>query len=231
LKGGAGQPFDTHVTPNRQEGHRGMSRLLHVNASPRGSASQSLAIAETFLGTYRERKPETKVDTLHLFEDRLPEFGTVAADAKMAAFSGQEQTPEQIAVWAEARAVFDRFAAADEYVFNIPMWNAGVPYVLKHFIDVVTQPGWVFGFDPATGYTGLLTGKRAVVVYTGGVYSPGVPMEFGVDFHSTFFRDWLRFIGITDVEELRFQGNALLADGETAFQEVLAGAKELATAF
>jgi hypothetical protein len=27
----------------------------------------------------------------------------------------------------------------------------------------------VFGFDPGTGYTGLLAGKRAVVVYTGAV--------------------------------------------------------------
>lgn len=208
-----------------------MSQLLHVNASPRGSASQSLAIADAFLGVYKDRKPETKVDTLHLFEERPPEFGTVAAAAKMAAFSGQEQTPEQIAVWEQARAVFDRFVAADEYVFNIPMWNAGVPYVLKHWIDVITQPGWVFGFDPAAGYTGLVTGKRAVVVLTGGVYSPGVPQEFGVDFHSTFFKDWLRFIGITDVEELRFQGNAMVADGEKALQEARAGAEELAARF
>ncbi|MFC4032353.1 FMN-dependent NADH-azoreductase [Streptomyces polygonati] len=208
-----------------------MSQLLHVNASPRRAASQSLAIAEAFVTSYKERKPETEVDTLHLFEETLPAFGTVAADAKMAAFSGGEQTPEQVAVWSQARAVFDRFAAADEYVFNVPMWNGGVPYVLKQWIDIITQPGWTFGFDPGAGYQGLVTGKRAVVVFTAGVYSPGTPMEFGVDFHSTFFVDWLRFIGVTDVEELRFQGNALLADGEKDFREILSGAGELAARF
>lgn len=188
-----------------------MSQLLHVNSSPRGSFSSSLALATTFLESYRARRPEVKVDSLSLFDDPLPAFGTAAAGAKLAAFSGQEPTGEQADAWAQARAVFDRFAAADIYLFNIPMWNAGVPYVLKQWVDIVTQPGWVFGFDPAKGYTGLLTGKRAVVIYTSGVYSPGVPLEFGADFHSTFFNDWLRFIGITDVTEIRFAPTALTA--------------------
>jgi len=188
-----------------------MSQLLHVNSSPRGTSSSSLALADTFLETYRSRQPDVKVDTLSLFEDPLPPFGVAAAQAKIAVFSGQEPTGDGADAWAQARAVFDRFAAADTYLFNIPMWNAGVPYVLKQWIDIVTQPGWVFGFDPAAGYTGLLTGKRAVVIYTSGVYSPGVPLAFGADFHSTFFNDWLRFIGITDVTEIRFAPTALTA--------------------
>jgi FMN-dependent NADH-azoreductase len=208
-----------------------MSQLLHVNASPRGAASQSLAIAGAFLSAYKDRKPETKVDVLSVFDDGLPDFGTTAAAAKMAAFAGQEQTPEQVDVWSQARAVFDRFAAADEYVFNIPMWNAGVPYALKHWIDVVTQPGWVFGFDPATGYNGLLTGRKAFVVYSSGVYTDGVPQEFGVDFRGTFFRDWLRFVGITDVTELHFDGNGMLADPAAALAVALTRAEEHAKTF
>jgi FMN-dependent NADH-azoreductase len=208
-----------------------MSQLLHVNSSPRGGASQSLAIANAFVDAYRSRKPESKVDTLSLFEDSLPEFGTVAAGAKMAVFSGQEHTSEQADLWAQARAVFDRFAAADEYVFNIPMWNAGVPYVLKHWIDVVSQPGWAFGFDPQEGYSGLLTGKKAFVVYSSGVYALGVPAAFGVDFHSTFFADWLRFVGVTDVTELRFDGNVVAADPAALFTAAVADAEAAAAAF
>lgn len=208
-----------------------MSQLLHVNSSPRGGASQSLAIANAFVDAYRARKPESKVDTLSLFEDSLPEFGTVAAGAKMAVFSGQEQTAEQADLWAQARAVFDRFAAADEYVFNIPMWNAGVPYVLKHWIDVISQPGWAFGFDPAAGYSGLLTGKKALVVYSSGVYAQGVSAAFGVDFHSTFFLDWLRFVGITNVTEIRFDGNVMAADPAGLYAKALAEAEAAAAAF
>jgi FMN-dependent NADH-azoreductase len=29
--------------------------------------------------------------------------------------------------------VIERFKSADWYLFSLPMWNFGVPYVLKHF--------------------------------------------------------------------------------------------------
>jgi FMN-dependent NADH-azoreductase len=191
-----------------------MSLLLHVNSSPRKGDSQSLLLASTFLDGYRNRRPGLKVDTLNLFEEELPRFGAIGAAAKLTAFSGNVPTGEQAEIWRQARGVFDRFAAADEYLFNVPMWNAGVPYVLKHWIDVITQPGWVFGFDPVKGYSGLVTGKKAVAIYTSAVYARGVPLPFGDDFQSTFFNDWLRFIGITDVTEIRHDGIAMSADPE-----------------
>lgn len=201
-----------------------MSRMLYVSASPRGSESQSTMLAEVFLDGYRERVPELKVDVLNLFEPGLPTFGPVSAAAKMAAFGGAAQTDEQREAWDGARAVFDRFAAADEYLFAVPMWNAGVPYVLKQWIDLVTQPGWAFGFDPAAGYSGLLTGRKAAAVYTSGVYAPGVLPSFGSDFHSTFFDDWLRFVGITDITTIRFAGNALSPDATAAIDAARAAA-------
>jgi FMN-dependent NADH-azoreductase len=33
------------------------------------------------------------------------------------------------------------------------MWNAGIPYILKQFIDVVSLPGMVFSFDAERGIT------------------------------------------------------------------------------
>ena len=65
-----------------------------------------------------------------------------------------------MASWSQVETVFKRFAAADVYVINTPLWNNGIPYALKQFIDLVTQPGWTFGFDPASGYKGLMTGKH-----------------------------------------------------------------------
>ena len=208
-----------------------MTRLLHVNASPRGTASQSLALAQVFLETYTAEQPAAKVDALDLFEDDLPAFGTAAAAAKIAVFSGQTPTGEQAEAWSEARAVFDRFAAADAYLFNVPMWNAGVPYVLKQWIDIVTQPGWAFGFDPVSGYSGLLAGKKAAVIYTSGVYAPGVPLEFGADFHSTFFNDWLRFVGITDVTQIRVAANALSPTAGADMQNATEKARTIAGQF
>ena len=195
-----------------------MPTILHVNASPRGPRSSSLELARTFISSVREAfDGDADVQTLNLFEPGiLPEFGSTAAAAKMAVFSGQAQSPEQARAWDAARAVFDQFAAADAYVFNIPMWNSGIPYVLKQWIDVVTQPGWSFGFDPEGGYSGLITGRPAVAIHTSGVFAPGVPAAFGRDFSSTFFADWLEFVGIEDATHVRFAPTVLNANPEQA---------------
>ena len=97
---------------------------------------------------------------------KLPVFPVVfgeAAEAKIAHLTGRSTTAEEDAEWAGARTTFERFAAADRYLFNIPMWNNGIPYVLKQWIDIISQPGWTFGFDE-NGYVPLITGKKAAIV-------------------------------------------------------------------
>jgi FMN-dependent NADH-azoreductase len=210
-----------------------VTKLLHISASPRGEASQSLAVAKAFLDGYVEANPEVEVEEVDLFDGTLPAFGRLAAEAKMALFAGAQPSPEQAAEWDTAKAVFDRFAAADAYLFSIPMWNSGIPYVLKQWIDIVTQPGWVFGFTPENGYEGLITGKRAATIYVSGVYSPGAPLAFGIDFHSTFFNDWLRFAGFAaeDLTEIRFQPTVLTASLEEDRGAALATARAAGSEF
>lgn len=176
-------------------------RVLHINAPPRGSNSQSLAIAEHLIGEIG-RSTEIIVDNYNLFEDGVPPFDGVAVGAKMALFTGAEADSEQKRAWETAKAVFERFAAADLYVFNVPLWNNGLPYILKQFIDVVTQPGWTFGFDMEKGYSGLLSGKKACVVHASGVYYEGIAPNFGADFSTPYLDDWLKFIGVETVEHI-----------------------------
>src|ERR1051326_1537172 len=150
-----------------------MSKLLYVIGSPPGELSESTAIANEFLAAYREANPAVDVDILDLWRERLPVYGPDGADAKMTVFAGKEPSGVQARAWADVRALFERFDSADRYLFAVPMWNHGVPWPLKHLIDTITQPGMIFGFDPVAGYSGLLQGKRAVVVYTSGVYADG----------------------------------------------------------
>lgn len=84
------------------------------------------------------------------------------------------------------------------------MWNNGIPYVLKQWIDIISQPGWTFTIDD-NGYVGLIHQKKAVVVYTSGTFAAARGPAFGNDFQSTYFRDWLNLIGITDVADIRLQ--------------------------
>ena len=133
--------------------------------------------------------------------------------------------------WDAARAVFDRFAAADAYLFSVPMWNAGVPYVLKQWIDIISQPGWLFSFTPDAGYSGLIRGKKAAVIYTSGVYQPGAPRAYGADFHVAFFNVWLRFAGFIDVAEIRWQPTVLTATRDTDKTAALQRAAEAGSHF
>ncbi|MEV3980967.1 NAD(P)H-dependent oxidoreductase [Nonomuraea sp. NPDC049758] len=180
-----------------------MSRLLHISASPRGTESISAAIAETFVQEYLATHPAHTVDRFDLWDGTLPEFGPAAARAKMTVFGGGTPAGEEAEAWAAAVRTFERFDAYDRYLVSVPMWNAGVPYKLKQFIDVVSQPAKIFDVHPETGYRALLTGKRAAVVYTSAVWGPRLGPEFGADFQSTFFGDWLRWTGIADVQEIR----------------------------
>src|SRR5215212_9125002 len=178
-----------------------MSTLLHISASPRGAASESLAIAATFLDAYRATHEGDEIVEWDLWDGTLPAFGPPAAAAKMAVFAGADPQGDEALAWRAAIDTFRRFDAADRLLFSVPMWNAGVPYILKQFIDVISQPGLVFGVDADTGYQALLEGrgKRAAVIYTSAIWGPEKGPEFGRDFHSTFFDDWLRWTGITDI--------------------------------
>jgi FMN-dependent NADH-azoreductase len=187
-------------------------KLLHIAASPRGERSESRALAATFLGALSD---DVEVDEFDLWDGTLPAFGPDAAAAKMAVFAGARPEGPARQAWDAARATFERFAAADAYLFSVPMWNAGIPYILKQFIDVVSQPGMVFGFDPETGYQGLLTGRKAAVIYTSAVYGPGRGPAFGSDFQAPYLEDWLRWTGITGITSIHFRPNLATADAET----------------
>jgi FMN-dependent NADH-azoreductase len=85
--------------------------------------------------------------------------------------------------------------------------------------------------DPAEGYSGLVQGKKAAAIYTSGVYAPGVPIEYGTDFHASFVSDWLRFVGVTDVTEIRFQPTLLTASPDEDRATAHAAAREAAKTF
>jgi FMN-dependent NADH-azoreductase len=90
----------------------------------------------------------------------------------------------------------------------------------------------IFGVDPYTGYEHLLAGrgKRAAVVYTSAVWGPQLGPQFGTDFQSTYFGDWLRWTGIDDITEIRYHPT-LTGDRDAAMAAARAAAREAAATF
>jgi FMN-dependent NADH-azoreductase len=175
-----------------------MANLLYVEASPRKQRSASIEVAQAFLDSYRDSHPGHTVHKMDVWNLALPEFDGAAIDAKYAGIEGRERTEEQKKVWQSIQALAQPFKDADTIVISAPMWNWGIPYKLKHLIDVVSQKDILFTFDER-GLLGLLNGKKAVLILAKGVdYAPESATR-DWDVQTSYLTVWLNSNGITDI--------------------------------
>lgn len=190
-----------------------MTKLLFIEASPRGAASTSAELANTYLAALRSQNPGLEVDHLNLWNVSLPAFDGDKVAAKVNVIFGHAQNTATKTAWDEIVDHCARFTSANRYLLAVPMWNGGVPYRLKHYIDIVQQPQLMFDLIPGRGYVGLLKDKHATLVLTAGAFSTSAPSPaFGVDYQSTYLRFWLNQAGITEIDEVRFQPTLLTDD-------------------
>ena len=177
-----------------------MAKLLYIQASPR-QRSKSTQVAEAFLQSYQHTHPDDEIKTINLFEKDLPAFDGLALQAKYTIMHGKEHTAEEVKAWAAVEAVIEEFKDADKYLISLPMWNFGIPYRLKHYLDVLIQPGYTFTVNDS-GYQGLVTGRPVAVIYArGGAYSEGSGAE-AFDLQKKYMDLALGFIGFQDVHSI-----------------------------
>ena len=197
-----------------------MGKILYIEASPRIGRSHSVAVADAFVEAYRGRNPKDDIVALDLFKKELPAFDGLAVQAKYNILHGKEHSKEEEKAWRAVESVIGEFNSADKYVFAIPMWNFGIPYRLKQYVDILVQPGYTFSYTPEEGYKGLVTGKPALVIYArGGKYSPGTPSE-AYDFQKRYMETALGFMGFADIRtiivEPTLQGGPEIAKSKRA---------------
>jgi len=203
-----------------------MAKLLYIQASPRDGRSRSIKVAEAFLAAYRKAHPGDQVATIDLFTRELPAFNGKALDAKYAILHGGKPSAEQQKDWQAVERLIGEFLSADKYLLAVPMWNFGIPYRLKQYVDLLVQPGYTFSYTPEKGYEGLAKGKRVMIAYTrGGDYENADPAA--IDFQKRYMELVLGFIGITDVRSVVVQPT-LMAGPDVADQKTAAAADEAA---
>lgn len=129
-----------------------MSKLLHVELSPKKKRSASIEVAHSFINTFLATDINNEVETIDLWNFQLPEFARDLINAKYKVLHGENPTNEEAKEWNEISKIVTLFKDADSYLFSVPMWNFSIPYKLKYFIDVITQPGLTFSFSPETVY-------------------------------------------------------------------------------
>ena len=177
-----------------------MAHVLYIEGSPRKARSASIEVAHAALAAWRSVDSTLTVDTLDVWSSELPDFNGAAMEAKYAGLAGRQLTDEQASAWSSIRKLVGRFHSADALVLSAPLWNFGVPYKLKHLIDVVSQKDLLFSFDER-GFGGLLRGRTALLICARGLdYSPSAYTPAGTyDFQKPYLETWLRFIGISNI--------------------------------
>jgi FMN-dependent NADH-azoreductase len=173
-------------------------KLFHLSCSPRAD-SESSAGARVFLDRFRQARPDWDIDTMNLWKDHLPEFEGYILEAKYARLSGRAFTDSQRDAFAIADRIAVRFALADRVLVSTPMWNFSIPYKLKQWIDVITQPGLTFRFDPTQGYLPLLKDRPTVVILASGSDFVTGMNRGRIDMATLYLREALRFIGVSNV--------------------------------
>ncbi len=173
-----------------------MKKLLHVVASPRAGKSRTLRVAQAFLERFRERHPDWLVDEINVFEDELPGMAARQVDGKYILLGNRELYGELREKWAEIEQHIMRFKAASAYLISTPMWNFGIPYPLKQYLDILIQPSYLFRYVNGQA-EGLLTGRRLVVIASsGGSYDD--PQTRLYDHVESYLRTVFGFVGITE---------------------------------
>ena len=175
-----------------------MMRVLHIVASPR-DRSRSEALAAIAIAALD--RPE--VTRLELWREALPELDGDTVEGRYRLIHGEPVAVDVEQRWAELRAVADQALAHDLWLISTPMWNFGLPYRLKHWIDCITHPGMTFINDAAGNVTGLAAGRSALLIGAGALDFANAEQQQALDFQMRYLDAWLRFIGITDIHTVR----------------------------
>lgn len=137
-------------------------------------------------------------------------------------FTPEEQrSAEQKQTLALSDSLVEELKQADVLVIGAPIYNFSVPATLKAWIDQIARAGVTFRYTE-NGPEGLLTGKRAIVIAASG----GTPAGADYDFATTYLRHVLGFVGITEVEIIAADQQAL--DAEASVSKAKASIAELA---
>jgi FMN-dependent NADH-azoreductase len=178
-----------------------MKRILYIEASPRKDRSHSISVANKHMEKLKT-SGDVEIKKIDLWNYDLPEFDGDMLNAKYAVIAGTDASAEENNAWARVIDIFNEFQDADHYIFSVPMWNFSIPYKLKHYIDIVTQPGLSWSYTPEDGYSGLMTGKEATVVYASGDgYGEGTGFE-SYDLQKPYITLWLTFIGFEKIDNI-----------------------------
>lgn len=202
-----------------------MKKLLHIVATPREDESRTLKVSKPFLETFLTRHKNFVWEEIRLIEETLPSLSHKRVDGKYVLLQGKNLHGELKKAWEEIVFHIDRFLSSDVIVISTPMWNFSIPYMLKHYIDIIVQPRFLFRYREDGSVEGLAKNKKMIVITSrGGDYTS----DKTLDFQEPYLRGIFGFVGITDITFINTQPTDMGEEKErAALQDAIEKAKKL----
>jgi FMN-dependent NADH-azoreductase len=179
-----------------------MTALLQINASIPAHQGQSSPLSAAFVTAFERAHPHARIVIRDLALEPLPHLSA----ARFAALLPQpeQRGSEQRAVAEYSDRLIGELRQADVIVLGLPMYNSGVPSQLKAHFDHIARAGETLRYTAADP-VGPLRDKKAYVFATrGGLYA-----GTALDTQTAYVRDFLRFVGIEDIEFVYAEGLAI----------------------
>jgi FMN-dependent NADH-azoreductase len=126
-------------------------KILHVIADPLAPDNAvNKRVARAFFNTLNEIAPEIDVDTYDLYAAPPPFINSPIIQFLWypPGAGGFEPTPEDHSASQFIREQCARLVAADILVLTAPVWNYGVPAIMKAWIDIMIAPNHTFRIGP-----------------------------------------------------------------------------------
>ena len=199
-----------------------MTKLLHIDSSPRGNRSHSRRLTRGFIEMWKQNHLQDTVvyrDLGHYAPPHVDETWIAAAFTPP-----EQQTDEMLKTLSISNRLVNEFLAADIYVIGVPMYNFSIPSGFKAYIDQIVRINRTFLFEPKdreTPYKPLVLGKKMFVIAVRGDagYAPGGHNE-KLNHQDNYLRTVFSFLGITDITVVHVEndefGGQLLADSIAA---------------
>lgn len=181
-----------------------MKTLLRIDSSTRKTDSHSRDLANRFEEQYKVKHVQTDITYRDLTTSDIPHLSQEFIDAMFT--SSESRTDEMKETLALSAKFIAELKSADTILLSVPMFNFTIPSVLKAYIDHITRVGETFSMDE-TGFKGLVTGKKLVIV---AAYGADFSEMKAMDFVEPYLKSISGFLGFTDISFFAIEGTSML---------------------
>jgi FMN-dependent NADH-azoreductase len=201
-----------------------MKKILNIVSSAKGDMSFSNKLSHAIVDKLLTVYPGSKVQTRDLATEPLPHL----QGHQIAAFftPADLRTEDHKEAIRNSEEAVQELMAADIVVIGVPLYNFGVPSVLKAWVDHIARAGVTFSYADGSPKGLVINKKVYLAIASGGIYSEG-PMQ-PLDFAEPFLRSSLGFLGMKDITTFRVEGTNIPQFSESALPKAVGQVNEFA---